>query len=214
MRHLLTHTSGLPAWVPLYLETDDAEDALRYIYQSELENPPGEHYSYSDLGAILLSQVVERVANTSLDAFLKEQTFEPLGMRATQYRPPAGFAPADRPDRERPVAGPTRAGRGPRPERVSPGGCVGTRRSVLDGTGPRAFRHLDPGPVSRAAHRPSTQTPNRVGSRVHEPATRPRGLYQSIWVGTRPRRAVEQAPVTSSTRRASDTRDLPALRFG
>ena len=91
VRHLLTHTSGLPAWVPLYLETADAEDALRYIYQSELEHPPGEHYSYSDLGAILLSQVVERVANTSLDAFLQEKTFEPLGMRATQYRPPAGL---------------------------------------------------------------------------------------------------------------------------
>ena len=89
VRHLLTHTSGLPAWVPLYLETTDAEDALRYIYDSELENPPGEHYSYSDLGVILLGKVVERVAKTSLDTFLKERPFQPLGMTSTQYRPPA-----------------------------------------------------------------------------------------------------------------------------
>jgi len=89
VRHLLTHTSGLPAWVPLYLETNDAEDALRYIYNSDLEYPPGEHYSYSDLGAILLGKVVERVANTSLDTFLQEKPFQPLGMTSTQYRPPA-----------------------------------------------------------------------------------------------------------------------------
>ncbi len=105
VRHLLTHTSGLTAWVPLYLETNDAEDALRYIYESDLENPPGEHYSYSDLGAILLSQVVERVATTSLDALLRERAFHPLGMMATQYRPPAELREQIAPTEEDPWRG-------------------------------------------------------------------------------------------------------------
>jgi CubicO group peptidase (beta-lactamase class C family) len=87
VRHLLTHTSGLPAWVPLYLETADADGALQRIYGMKLENPPGDHYSYSDLGAILLTQIVQRVAGVPLDTFLHERVFKPLGMSQTRFRP-------------------------------------------------------------------------------------------------------------------------------
>ena len=88
VRQLLTHTSGLPGWVPLYLETADADGALQRIYGMELENPPGDHYSYSDLGAILLTQIVQRVAGVPLDTFLHERVFQPLGMSQTRFRPP------------------------------------------------------------------------------------------------------------------------------
>ena len=63
VRNLLTHTSGLPAWVPFYEETPDADSALRRINGEPFENEPGTTYVYSDLGAILLAQVVERVSD-------------------------------------------------------------------------------------------------------------------------------------------------------
>ena len=88
VRHLLTHTSGLEAWVPLYSETEDADAALQYIYEATLESDPGTQYTYSDLGAILLTQVVQRVAGVTLDRFLAARVFEPLAMSDTRFQPP------------------------------------------------------------------------------------------------------------------------------
>jgi CubicO group peptidase (beta-lactamase class C family) len=89
VRHILTHTSGAPARILLFQETADAEEAMSRVHGMELENPPGEHYTYSDMGPILLAQVVERVAGTPFDAFLDERVFGPLGMSDTRFRPPA-----------------------------------------------------------------------------------------------------------------------------
>lgn len=89
VHHLLTHSSGLQAWAPLYQQTPTADSALGWIMQSELESPPGTAYRYSDLGAIVQMQIVERVAGLSFDAFLAERVFGPLGMRDTRFRPPA-----------------------------------------------------------------------------------------------------------------------------
>ena len=91
VRHLLTHTSGLEAWVPLYSDTEDADAALQYIYEATLESDPGTQYTYSDLGAILLTQVVERVAGVTLDRFLATRVFEPLAMSDTRFQPPEGI---------------------------------------------------------------------------------------------------------------------------
>ncbi len=92
VRNLLTHTSGLPAWVPLYEETPDADSALKRIYGEPLESEPGTAYVYSDLGAILLAQVVERVSGRPLDEFLQDRLFAPLEMLDTGFRPdPASF---------------------------------------------------------------------------------------------------------------------------
>jgi len=87
VRNLLTHTSGLPAWIPLHLETANREDALDRIFHEPLTAEPGTAYVYSDLGAILMAQIVERVASQSLDVFLRDNLFQPLGMVDTGFNP-------------------------------------------------------------------------------------------------------------------------------
>jgi len=93
VRHLLTHTSGLPAWAPIYLETQTAAEAVERVMRTPLEAAPGEHFVYSDLGAIALTQIVERVAGTPLDALLEERVFGPLQMRHTRFLPPESWWP-------------------------------------------------------------------------------------------------------------------------
>ena len=88
IRHLLTHSSGLPAWRPLYREADSRATALWVVNTTPLATPPGQAYVYSDLGAIVLTEVVERITGESLDRFLERRVFRPLGMPATRYLPP------------------------------------------------------------------------------------------------------------------------------
>ena len=88
IRHLLTHSSGLPAWRALYQEADSRATALWIVNTTPLATPPGKAYVYSDLGAIVLTEVVERITGEPLDAFLERRVFRPLGMPATRYLPP------------------------------------------------------------------------------------------------------------------------------
>ena len=83
---LATHTSGLPAWRPLFAEVADRRQGLARTLQCELEDAGG-GYRYSDLGVIVLTAVVERVAGERLDAFLAREVFAPLGMTRTGYGP-------------------------------------------------------------------------------------------------------------------------------
>lgn len=89
VRHLLTHSSGLPAWRPLYKEATSRDDAMAIVLATPLDTTPGARMVYSDLGAILLGEIVARVTGESLDRFAARRIFEPLGMRDTQFRPPA-----------------------------------------------------------------------------------------------------------------------------
>jgi CubicO group peptidase (beta-lactamase class C family) len=91
VRHLLTHSSGLPAWRPLYKEADGPAAALALAIATPLDTTPGLRMVYSDLGAILLGEMVSRVAGMPLDVFLRDRVFEPLGMRETMFRPPASM---------------------------------------------------------------------------------------------------------------------------
>ncbi|MBT8399227.1 MAG: beta-lactamase family protein [Rhodothermia bacterium] len=92
VRHLLTHSSGLPAFRRLYLETETAEAAIDTVFATELLYSPGSSYIYSDLGAILLGLIVERVSGQPLDRFVSSRVFEPLGMTSTRYRPPRAWS--------------------------------------------------------------------------------------------------------------------------
>jgi CubicO group peptidase (beta-lactamase class C family) len=88
VRQLLTHSSGLPGWRPLYLEGPTADSILALVYATPLDTMPGATMVYSDLGAILLGQIVVRLAGQPFDRYVAEEIFRPLGMRDTRFRPP------------------------------------------------------------------------------------------------------------------------------
>jgi len=86
--HLLTHTSGLPAWRAVYLETTSKDQVVDYLSQMPLEYPTGEQVVYSCLGYILLGKLIERVTGKALDQLAQKWIFEPLEMSQTRYNPP------------------------------------------------------------------------------------------------------------------------------
>lgn len=88
IRHLLTHSSGLPADKPLWRLTPNADSALRLVNAIPLDTAPGVRMVYSDIGAIVLGEVVERVLGGRLDRLAARRIFEPLGMTSTGFRPP------------------------------------------------------------------------------------------------------------------------------
>ncbi|MGH7527020.1 MAG: serine hydrolase domain-containing protein [Gemmatimonadales bacterium] len=90
VRMLLDHTSGLKSYVPIYRQARRSRTrAISLLYAQPLLRPPGDSAEYSDLNAILLGLVIERVAKVPLETCVARQVFEPLEMRQTMYRPPA-----------------------------------------------------------------------------------------------------------------------------
>lgn len=88
-RHLLTHTSGLPQWVPTYYHAANGDEAYAYIRVLPLEWPVGEERHYSDLGFMILGRIVETVSGRTLDRFLDDELYQPLGLADTGFRPDA-----------------------------------------------------------------------------------------------------------------------------
>jgi CubicO group peptidase (beta-lactamase class C family) len=93
IRHLLTHAAGLPAWAPLFREATSRRGVFAIVDTTTLLRAPGDTFVYSDLGAILLTQVVERITGERIDRYLAERVFAPLGMATTRYLPPASWRP-------------------------------------------------------------------------------------------------------------------------
>ncbi|MGI6610015.1 MAG: serine hydrolase domain-containing protein [Limnochordia bacterium] len=89
IRHLLTHSSGLPAWRPLYQSNATPQEMISTLMQLPLEYETGQRVVYSCLGYILLAQVIEHVSATPLDELARTEVFAPLGMLDTMYRPDA-----------------------------------------------------------------------------------------------------------------------------
>ncbi|MEM9595743.1 MAG: glycoside hydrolase family 3 N-terminal domain-containing protein [Acidobacteriota bacterium] len=87
VRHLLTHASGVDWWAPLYEELEGKDAYLERIQAMDLVAEPGTVTRYSDLGVMLLGEVLERVAGEPLDAFVERRVFGPLGMGATGFLP-------------------------------------------------------------------------------------------------------------------------------
>ena len=91
VRHLITHQSGLPGFRQYFKLNVSPDSTVALQLGTPLDTLPGVRMVYSDIGAIVLGKVVERVSGETLDRFLERRVFLPLGMRDTRYRPDAGL---------------------------------------------------------------------------------------------------------------------------
>jgi CubicO group peptidase (beta-lactamase class C family) len=91
IRHLLTHTSGLPAFKPYDEITHDPDSLATLMFTTPLDTTPGAKMVYSDIGAYTLGRTLEAVTGQTLDVYLHEHVFEPAGMHDSQYKPPASL---------------------------------------------------------------------------------------------------------------------------
>ncbi|MDN3242453.1 serine hydrolase domain-containing protein [Glycomyces tritici] len=84
--HLLSHTSGMIAFINLF-GLPDEQARMEAIYARPLRRPPGSGYEYSDLNLIVLGKILEIVTEKPLDALVDEIICEPLGLKDTGYNP-------------------------------------------------------------------------------------------------------------------------------
>jgi serine-type D-Ala-D-Ala carboxypeptidase len=87
IRHLLTHTAGLITWYPLFYRAHNKKEAYKLIDSLPLAFAVGKSRHYSDLGFILLGEIIEKLSGMSLDEFDKKNIYIPLGMLHTTYNP-------------------------------------------------------------------------------------------------------------------------------
>ena len=88
VRSLLTHTSGLRAFLRLDTLARDPAGARRIVMAEALRWAPGRRVEYSDLNAMLLGWVVESVSGSPLDRFVASDLFPALGMADARFNPP------------------------------------------------------------------------------------------------------------------------------
>lgn len=87
VRHLLTHTSGLPAGMPVWEVDGTRHDRLDAVLDSAALAAPGSAYCYSDLGFITLGALLEKLDGRPLDAQIRAHVAGPLRLDATLYLP-------------------------------------------------------------------------------------------------------------------------------
>ncbi|MEV8374514.1 serine hydrolase domain-containing protein [Kribbella sp. NPDC056861] len=87
VRQALTHTTGLPAFLPLWRDYPTPELRLNAALTAKLVNPSGSTYLYSDLNLISLGELAHRVSGKTLDKLVADGITKPLQMRDTGYNP-------------------------------------------------------------------------------------------------------------------------------
>jgi len=97
VRHLFTHTSGLPDQLPespqLRASQAPKEKFVEAVCRCRLLFRPGTHISYQSMGILMLGEIVERITGQLLRDFLQERLFQPLGMNdSTLGMPASGMA--------------------------------------------------------------------------------------------------------------------------
>jgi len=91
IHHLLTHTSGIPSFTnsadyqQIKMNKFSGEKLIAWLKDKPLEFTPGENYKYSNSSYFLLGYIIEKVSGKPYDQFLKENIFDPLGMKDSGY---------------------------------------------------------------------------------------------------------------------------------
>ena len=92
IEHLLSHTSGLPGYLPYFKILEkyplhERKTQLRHLLlNTHLKNPIGHTTLYSDLGFMILSWIIEHTANFCIDRFVTDEVFKPLGLENLFYQ--------------------------------------------------------------------------------------------------------------------------------
>jgi CubicO group peptidase (beta-lactamase class C family) len=92
LKHLLTHTSGIPSYtgIPHFFEQEarrdrTPEEIVKLTADKPLDFPPGSKFAYDNSGYVLLGYIVEKVSGEHYADYLQHHIFDPLGMKATGY---------------------------------------------------------------------------------------------------------------------------------
>jgi len=101
VEQLLLHVSGLEADNALADYADGPARALERIHQLKPKAAPGSRFTYSDVGFIVLGELVERVGGKPLDQWSREHIFAPLGLKETGFRPRAELRERSAPTEQR-----------------------------------------------------------------------------------------------------------------
>ena len=95
IRHLMTHTSGLPDMLPenqeLRKDHQPLSEFTKRICDLELDFPPGQAVQYQSTGMAILSEVIKRITQQQLRDFLQKELFHPLNMRDTALGVPPSW---------------------------------------------------------------------------------------------------------------------------
>ncbi|WP_216029148.1 serine hydrolase [Alteromonas sp. C1M14] len=92
VQQLLTHRAGLWQWQPTWLHKKHSrESVFAYLAALPRRYDIGEKRAYSDIGFMLLGQIVEQVTGVKQDEYVKRAIFAPLGMDGTTYKPPVSW---------------------------------------------------------------------------------------------------------------------------
>lgn len=94
LRHLLTHTSGLPAGIPAKPAWRGEDAALKLACAQLPTSPPGTAFRYSDVNFILLGQIAQRAGGMPLEELAARYLYRPLAMRDTGFHPLRRFPSA------------------------------------------------------------------------------------------------------------------------
>jgi CubicO group peptidase (beta-lactamase class C family) len=101
LRQLLTHYSGLRPDFDLSRPWSGYDAALEELWEEKTQSEPGKEFVYSDLNFITLGEVVRAVSGETLDVFVKDHVYSPLGMSETTYKPPLEWRPRIAPTESR-----------------------------------------------------------------------------------------------------------------